>query len=50
MNKEIKMSVEIKEYVGEGNIVKKCGNKKNNTTTKKKDNKTSKGWKKGGKA
>lgn len=45
------MSVEIKEYIGEGNIVKKCGNKKNNnTTTKKKDNKTSKGCKKGGKA
>ena len=44
------MSVEIKEYVGEGKIVKKCGNKKNNTTTKKKSNKTSKDCKKGGKA
>ena len=44
------MSVEIKEYVGEGNIVKQCGNKTNKTTTKKKSNKTSKDCKKGGKA
>lgn len=43
------MSVEIKEYIGEGNIVKKCEDKKNNTA-KKKNNKTLKGCKKGGKA
>lgn len=43
------MSVEIKEYIGEGNIVKKCGDKKNNNAKKKTD-KTSKSCKKGEKA